>query len=118
MALKPEHSLGASLAVMAVDFGIFQLHMPTASDIKSSPPHNSAIDSSRKAATFTSVSVCAALSLLAKDPNIFIFGAGFAVALDWYYRHANAVHPGTGQVTMPPEGSSNFGGGGVPGGVS
>jgi hypothetical protein len=118
MALKAEHSLGASLAVMALDFGIYQLHMPVTADIRASAPHNSSIDSSRKSATWTALSACAALSLLAKDPNIFIFGGGFAVALDWYYRHANATHPGTGQVTLPPEGASNFGGGGVPGGVA
>lgn len=33
MALKPEMSLGASLAVMALDFGIYQLHMPQTADI-------------------------------------------------------------------------------------
>lgn len=102
MALKPEHSLGASLAVMALDFGIFQLHMPVTADVKASPPWNASIDSSRKAATWTAISASSALALLAKDPNIFIFGAGFAVLLDWHYRHANAVHHGTGQVTMPP----------------
>jgi hypothetical protein len=112
MALKPEHSLGASLAVMAVDFGIFQLNMPGLADVKNSAPHSSATDSARKASTWLSISTCAALALLARDPNIFIFGGGFAVALDWYYRHANATHPGTGQVTMPPPGGT------VPGGVS
>jgi hypothetical protein len=108
--LKPEHSLGASLAVMALDFGIYQINLPSTADVKASNPHNSAIDSSRKAATWTAVSVCAALSLLARDPNIFIFGGGFAVVLDWYYRHGNAVHPATGMVTMPPSGGSQAGG--------
>lgn len=110
MALKPEMSLGASLAVMALDFGIYQLHMPVTADIRSSAPHNQAIDSSRKGATWTAVSACGALSLLARDPNIFIFGAGFAVLLDWYYRHANAVHPASGKVTLPPENGMQPGG--------
>jgi hypothetical protein len=110
--LKPEHSLGASLAVMALDFGIFQINLPATADVKASSAHNSQIDSSRKAAVWTSVSACSALALLAKDPNIFIFGAGFAVVLDWYYRHANAVHPGTGEVTLPPSTGT------MPGGVS
>ena len=110
MSIKPEHSLGASLAVMALDFGIFSLNMPVTADIKSSSPHNQSIDSSRKASIWTAVSACAALSLLAKDPNIFIFGGGFAVALDWFYRHANATSPFTGQVTMPPVGGTQSGG--------
>ena len=54
------------------------------------------------AAGWTAISACAALALLARDPNIFIFGGGFAAVLTWYYKHANMVHPGTGQVTMPP----------------
>jgi hypothetical protein len=110
MALKPEHSLGASLAVMFLDYGIYQINLPGTADVKAANPHNQAVDSSRKAATWTAVSACAALSLLAKDPNIFIFGGGFAVALDWYYRHANAVSPITGQVTMPPSNGMQAGG--------
>jgi hypothetical protein len=112
MALKPEMSLGASLAVMFLDYGIYQINLPGLADVKSTSPHNQAIDSSRKAATWTAVSAAAALSLLAKDPNIFVFGGGFAVALDWYYRHANAVSPQSGQVTLPPAGGT------APGGVS
>lgn len=107
MSLKPEQSLGASLAVMALDFGIFQLHLPSTADIKANQPHNSAIKSSTTAAGWTAVSACAALALLARDPNIFIFGGGFAAVLIWYYKHANMVHPGTGQVTMPPAAGGN-----------
>ena len=110
MALKPEMSLAASLAVMALDFGIYQLNLPTTADVKSSAPHNQAIDSSRSAATWTAISACGALSILARDPNIFIFGGGFAVVLDFYFRHANAVEPTTGQVTMPPAGGTSPGG--------
>lgn len=108
--LKPEMSLGASLAVMAVDVGIYQMHMPATADIRSTAPHNQAIDSSRKGATWTAIGAAGALSLLAKDVNIFIFGAGFAVVLDWYYRHSNAVHPLTGMITMPPAGGTQPGG--------
>ena len=104
MALKPELSLGASLAVMALDFGIYQLHMPPSADIRATQPHNGSIEQARKAATWTAIGAASALSLLARDPNIFIFGAGFAVVLDFFYRHANAVHPATGQVTIPPAG--------------
>ncbi|HXO24208.1 MAG TPA: hypothetical protein VN870_06490 [Streptosporangiaceae bacterium] len=112
MGLKPEASFGATLAVMGLDYGIFQLHLPSVSDVKNSPPHNSILGSGTNAAAWTAVSACAALSLLARDPNIFIFGGGFAVALTWFYKHANMTHPGLGEVTMPPAG------GAVPGGVS
>lgn len=112
MALKPEHSLGASLAVMALDFGIYQLSMPTLADVKNSAPHNSILLGANKSALWTSVSACAALSLLAKDANIFIFGGGFSVALNFYFKHASYTNPGTGEVTLPPPGGAQ------PGGVS
>lgn len=102
MKLSPEGSFGATLAVMALDFGIYQLGMPATADVKAAAPHNTSIESSRTVSTWTAISACAALSLLAKDANIFIFGGGFAIVLDWHYRHANAVHPATGQVTLPP----------------
>lgn len=108
--IKPEMSLSASLAVMALDFSIFQMHMPKTADIKSSAPHNQAIDSSRKLATWSAIAASGALSLMVRDPNIFIFGGGFAVALDWYFRHANATNPLTGQVTLPPPGGTAPGG--------
>jgi hypothetical protein len=112
MSLKPEASLGATLAVMALDFGIFQLHMPPVSDVQNSAPHNSILASGTNGAAWTAVSACAALALLARDPNIFIFGAGFATVLTFFYKSANMTHPGTGEITMPPAG------GAVPGGVN
>jgi hypothetical protein len=110
MALKPEISLAASLSVLALDYGIFQINLPTTADTKSANPHNQAIDSSRKAATWTAISVCSALALLSKDPNIFIFGAGFATVLDFHYRHANSVSPISGEVTLPPASGMQPGG--------
>jgi len=102
MALKPEHSFGATLATMALVYGIYDLNMPPLADVRASEPHNSAVNGSRQASTWTAISACAALSLLARDPNIFIFGGAFAIGLDWYFRHGNALHPGSGQVTLPP----------------
>lgn len=102
IALKPDISLGASLAVIALDYGVYQLNMPPMADIRSSAPHNDAISASLKAADWTAIGMCAALSLVARDPNLFIFGAGFAVALHWFYTHSNMSHPLTGEVTMPP----------------
>lgn len=112
MALKPELSFGASIAVLALDYGIFQLHLPSTGDIRNLAPHNSHVNGSRNAAAWTAIGASSALSLLARDPNIFIFGAGFAVVLDWFYRHANSVSNSTGEVTFPPPGGM------LPGGVN
>jgi hypothetical protein len=110
--LKPGESFGASLATMGLVYGIFQITSPNIADVKASAPHNSTVQSSTRLAGWTAISAVAALSFLAKDPNVFIFGGGMSAALMWYYNHANAVHPETGQVTMPPTGGAQ------PGGVS
>jgi hypothetical protein len=108
--LKPGESFGASLATMGLVYGIFQIMSPPLANVKASAPHNSTVNSVTRQAGWTAVSACAALSFLGKDPNIFIFGAGMASALMWYYNHANMQHPGTGQVTFPPSGGAQPGG--------
>lgn len=104
LSLKPEVSLGTSVALIGLDLAIYSTHLPSSADVRSTAPHNQAIDTARKSATWTAIGVAAALSLMTRDPNLFIFGGGAAVAMDWLYRHANAVHPMSGQVSLPPDG--------------
>lgn len=108
--LKPGESFGASLATMGLVYGIFQITSPNMADVKASAPHNSTVQSSVRVAGWTAITACSALSFLAKDPNLFIFGGGMAAALMWFYSHSNMVHPATGQVTAPPSTGTQPGG--------
>lgn len=98
MALKPEISLGAALATGAIVYGTFQMHMPSTADLRTVESGNSDADSAERAATWTAAGIVAAISLIAKDPTIFVVGGGMTVALAWEYRHANHVSPLTGKV--------------------
>ena len=99
MALKPEVSLPIALATGAVVYGVYTQFTPTVADISAAPAHDDTIDSSRKRATWTSAAIVAAISLIAKDPTVFVVGGSMVVLLDWHTRHANATNPETGKAT-------------------
>lgn len=106
MALKAEVSLPIALATGAVVYGIFQVRMPPVAETRVTMPGNQHLSASRKTATWTAAAVVAGISLLAADPAIFIVGGAMVVAEDFIQRHANAVHPQTGQIVMDGVGSA------------
>jgi hypothetical protein len=103
MALKPEVSLTVAAATGALVFGIFQVELPSTADVHAAAPHNSHVSGSITSAGWTAAAAVAGVSLLAKDPTVFVVGGSIAAFMVWRYKHANMVNPGTGQVTMPPQ---------------
>lgn len=99
--LKPEVSLGVGLATAAVVWAVYSNATPTIADIRSAPPGDMTIDSTRKMASWTAAGVVAGISLLAKDPTVFVLGGTMVVVLDWWHRHANEVNPDSGRATLP-----------------
>jgi hypothetical protein len=69
-------------------------------DIRVGQPNDDHIDRSERAATWFSVAVVSAISLLAKDPTIFIIGGSAAVVMAWWTRYGNQVNPLTGTASM------------------
>jgi hypothetical protein len=88
MALKPEASLGTGLAVCAVVYAIHANATPTIADMQGLPSGNRDVDAAERKATWLSAGVVAGVSLLAKDPTIFVLGSAATVALAWFSRHA------------------------------
>jgi hypothetical protein len=107
--LKPEVSLPVALATGAVVYGIFQVMLPPVAEAKVTMPNNVHLQTSRKTATVTALAFSGGLSLLAKDPTILIVGGTLAVVLDFVHRHADAVHPQTGQMVAPAVGTAEPG---------
>jgi hypothetical protein len=104
MALKPEISLGLAAATAALVWGIFQGHMPATADMRSNPP-NASVESMRKVATVEAIVVVSGISLLAKDPTIFIVGGSMVAIESWIRLHAQQVNPGTNKVAPAPTGT-------------
>lgn len=99
--MKAEASLGMGLAVGVLVFGIYQHTMPSLIDHRAGDPGDVNAASAERAATWTAAAVVAGVSLLAKDPTVFVVGGAFVIALSFFHRHANLVNPTTGRATAP-----------------
>lgn len=93
MALKPEISVMAALATGAVVYGVFQTSLPSVTDIRAAEQGSEDVQNSERAATWEAAALVGAISLIAKDPTIFIVGGAMTVILAWKYRHADMVNP-------------------------
>lgn len=106
MALKPEASVLAGLAVAALVFGIHQQATPSQSDIQALPQGTPDIDRAEKAATWTSVVAVSGISLLARDPGIFLIGSGATIAMSLWTKHSNWTESVVGRYLSPSEAAS------------
>jgi TRAP-type C4-dicarboxylate transport system permease small subunit len=81
--LKPEASIGTGLAVCAVVYAIHSNFTPSMADMQGLPAGNPDTDAAERKATWLSAGVVAGVSLLAKDPTIFVLGSAAPIALAW-----------------------------------
>jgi hypothetical protein len=101
---KPEVSIPAGLVTAALVYAIFQQATPSYVDLRVNEPNDTAAASAERMATWTAIAAVSGISLLAKDPVIFMIGGIATLALAWSQRHGNAVDPTTG--TAVPRGST------------
>jgi len=100
MALAPPASLGVGLATAGLVLAIHSQATPSMADIRVGQPNDDHIDRSERAASWMSVGLVAAISLVAKDPTIFIIGGSAVVALAWWTRYGNSVNPLTNSASL------------------
>ena len=96
--LKPEGSMMAGLATAAVVYGVYQTALPSIADARSAQPGNVDLQASERSAGFIAAGIVAGVSLIAKDPTIFILGGGMVIAMAWWHRHADMVQPELGKA--------------------
>lgn len=113
MALKPEFSIMGGLAVMTIVYAVHSNATPPQADIRSLPQGTPDIDRAERTASWVSAGVVSAVSLIAKDPNIFLMGSVAIVGMAWWTRHSNQVVGTAGKFLSPAEtsaaGSANTG---------
>jgi hypothetical protein len=113
MALSEEYSLMGGLAVGAVVFAVHSNFTPDIADIQAMPAGTPDIDTAERKATIISAGVVAGISLLAKDPTIFVIGSAVTIAMALATRHANFMDGAAGKLLTPSEqvqaGSANTG---------
>lgn len=104
--LKPEISIPAALALGVAVYGIFQVNLPSITEVRAADMDNTDVAGAERAATWEAAGLVSTISLIAKDPTIFMVGGLITVALAWKYRHANAVNPMIGKATGPLTGAA------------
>lgn len=100
--LNVENSLMGAVTVGAVVIGIYQFTLPQVADVRVAPAGDEDLASAEKTAAWASAGFVGAVSLIAKDPTIFVTGAMMIIGLSWVHRHANWVNPLTGKASTMP----------------
>lgn len=93
VALKIESSVLAGLATATVVYGVYQAALPSQADIRSLESNNADVMAAERTAEWASAGIVSGVSLIARDPTIFVIGGTVVVALAWMNRYANAVKP-------------------------
>jgi 4-amino-4-deoxy-L-arabinose transferase-like glycosyltransferase len=106
--LKPDQSIVGTLAVMTATYALYSNGLPSIADIRTAKPGNKDIDAAERSAAWMAAGVVAGVSILAKDPTIFILGGATVIGLSWWYRHANMVNPEIGKAIATFTGPTNI----------
>lgn len=99
---KPEVSLGMALGTGALVYGTYQHFVPNQADVRVGKPGDETLEKARKQAAWFSAAIVGGISLIAKDPAIFIVGGLMVVALDWATRSNNWTNPLSGRIDVNP----------------
>jgi hypothetical protein len=102
MSLAPSASIGTGLAVCGVVYAIHANATPTIADMQGLPSGNQDTDAAERKATWLSAGVVCAISLLAKDPTIFVLGSAATVSLAFLSRHATWTDSKAGPMIGSP----------------
>jgi hypothetical protein len=106
MALKPEASVIGGLAVGALVIGIHQQATPSQADLQTLPAGTPDMDRANKTATWMSVIAVSGISLLARDPGIFLIGATVTIGMKLWSDHSIFTESVMGRYLSPSEAAS------------
>lgn len=95
---SPDSATMVGLLTAAGVYLIYNNSVPNLTDVRASMPHNSDVETSRKAAAWKSAALVALVFVVARDLNSYIISGAALVGIDYMYRHANGTHPATGRL--------------------
>src|SRR4030095_608008 len=104
MALRPKASAMVGLGAATLVYGIYSAALPPVADVRVADPNNEDINSAERLAAWSAAAAVAGISLITKDPTVFIMGGLMAVTLSWWHRHADQVSPLTHKAVGGAEG--------------
>lgn len=96
--LSPGGSIGVAIGTAGLVYAIYGLNVPNLGVIHATDPNDQNVEAARKKATWEAALAVIAATALTRDLNPWIMGGGAIILSDWYVRHANAIHPETGEL--------------------
>jgi len=99
--LDRKSSIAVGLAMIGVVYGVYDNALPTVSDSKAVNPNNPITQQSETSARWVSGALVVLVSVVTRDPTVFVLGGSAVVAFSWMHRHANLYNPSSGLATMP-----------------
>lgn len=99
--LRPENSIVAGVAVMAMVYTDYQLNLGQTSQVHATDANHPILETSRKKAGYSAIILVAGIGLIAKDANIIILGGASIIAMELLYRHSIMASPSTGMMQAP-----------------
>lgn len=99
--MKAEASLGMGLAVGVVVFAIYSHAMPSVVDHRVGDANDTEAAAAEKVARWSAAGVVAGISLLAKDPTVFVIGGSMVIGLTLWHRYSNMLDPLTQSLQAP-----------------
>lgn len=94
----PDSATMVGLLTAAGVYLIYNQAVPNLTDVRMSTPHQNDVETERKHAAWKSAALVGVVFLVARDINSFIISGAALTGIDLMYKHANAVHPATGQL--------------------
>lgn len=116
--LDSKTSVAVGLGAMALVWGIYGQVVPKVADLRVSSANDRDAAAAEKAARWASGGAVVALSLITRDPTVFILGGSAVVLFSWLHRHANAVDPMTKTPIIPSSRAVVHAADGLPAGYS
>lgn len=101
--LKPEGSITAGIAVMALVGGLYLGQVGPLSDAHATDANDGNLNAAVKKTGWEAIAAVSAIALLARDPNIVILGGATVIACEFAYRHA--IMSQDGHIVMPANAS-------------
>jgi hypothetical protein len=77
---------------------IFQHFMPPVADVQATTQFNTSLEKNEREALVLGTIWTGILTALTRKAETFIIAGSILVAIDFAYKHANAVDPGTGKM--------------------
>lgn len=101
--LKPENSVVAGIATMALVGGFYVGHIGPVSDAHATAANDGNLNAAIKKTGWMSVAAVTGLTLLTRDLNVAILGGATIIGLELAYRHAIITQDG--HIQQPAQGS-------------